>query len=168
MTNGDGFVARISGSGDLLWASYLGGRTGSPDFPTPGGFDTTHNGGRDDCFIVRIDPLGQIAWGTYMGGSAWDHVTNVDVDDAGNALVGGITYSADFPAFGGFDSDYNGGAYDGFVAKITASGDLAWSSFLGGSGDELAMAGSSGVDDAGNVLISGPTSSSDFPTPWGI
>ena len=36
-------------------------------------------------------------------------------------------------AVGGFDTSYNGGEDDAFIAKINANGTLAWSSYLGGT-----------------------------------
>jgi len=55
----------------------------------------------------------------------------VCVVDRCDALTGG-TWSSGW-ASGGFDTSCNG-AYDAFVAKLTASGGHAWSTYLGGSG----------------------------------
>ena len=55
---------------------------------------------------------------------------------------------------------------DAFVAKFTPTGSLAYVTYLGGSGDDLA--GSIAVDPAGNAYVTGYTNSSNFPTTPGV
>ena len=73
------------------------------------------------------------------------------IDSAGNVWTVGYTSSADFPIQGGFDPDSNGGE-DGFVTKWSPEGQLVWSSYLGGSGND--QANGIAVDDGGNVFVS--------------
>jgi hypothetical protein len=110
-----------------------------------------------------IDPV--LQWGTYFGGSLGDDATSVAVDGSGNVFVVGITSSSDFPL------EIPGGAYEdrtlvgkseAFIAKFSGSDlSLVWSTYFGGSSDELAN--SVAVDGSGNVFVVGWTSSSDFP-----
>jgi uncharacterized protein (TIGR03437 family) len=99
-------------------------------------------------------------------------------DGTGNIYVGGRTTSATFPATGGaFQTNYHPGlcqrglgaggpCYDVFVAKWDPTGTrLLWATYLGGSGDDF-LAGMA-VDAAGNVYLTGWTSSSDFPVTSG-
>jgi len=181
----DVFVAKMTSSGDLSWASYLGGSdgdcgrgvavsssgnvfltgtTGSTDFPCPGGFDTSHNG-YIDVFVAKMTSSGGLSWASFLGGSDWDEGFGIAVDSSGNALITGFTYSYDFPTPGGFDTVYNGGC-DAFVAKVTNSGGLAWASFLGGSNEDHGFG--IAVDSGGNAVITGDTYSTDFPTPGGF
>jgi hypothetical protein len=89
----------------------------------------------------------------------------VTVDAAGNSYVVGNTNSSDFPTTAGaFDSTQNGGS-DAFVAKFNPEGTLAWATFLGGGGNDSAR--DVAVDAAGNVYVTGSTSSADFPTTAG-
>ena len=112
-----------------------------------------------------IDP--DLAWATFVGGSLTDSASAVVADAAGNAIVVGETYSPDFDAAGGFDTIFNGGEYDVFVAKLAAdAGAPLWSAFLGGGGCEAARAVA--VDSAGDVLVTGFTESANFPVPDGI
>jgi uncharacterized protein (TIGR03437 family) len=50
---------------------------------------------------------------------------------------------------------------DAFVAKLDASGQLVYSTFLGGSGQETVTG--IALDGSGQVLVTGGTHSSDFP-----
>jgi hypothetical protein len=99
-------------------------------------------------------------------------------DDTGNIYLGGRATSATFPATGGaFQTNYHPGlcqrglgaggpCYDVFVAKWDPTGTrLLWATYLGGSGDDF-LSGMA-VDAAGNVYLTGWTSSSDFPVTSG-
>ena len=98
---------------------------------------------------------------TYLGGSAADKVLAVASDAAGNTYVAGLTQSLDFPTANAMQFA-NAGATDAFVAKINAAGTaFVWSTYLGGSGIDVAL----GIahDTAGNVYVTGYTTSTDFP-----
>jgi len=132
----DAFVVKLSGSGGHLWSTYLGGSgndegwgitvngAGNP-FVTgmtqssgwvSRGFGATPNGGSDP-FVAKLSASGAHLWSTYLGGSGNDYGAGIAVDRAGNAFVTGVTESSGWVS-GGFDTTYNGGAYDAFVAKI--------------------------------------------------
>jgi hypothetical protein len=177
----DAFIARLTKAGDVSWASYLGGSsadwayknavdsggniiltgyTSSTNLPTPGGFDTCYGGGSYDAFVAKVTPSGQLAWASYLGGSDYDGAWGVAVDSANDAFIAGRTYSVDLPAANGHDTTLNGGP-DAFVAKVHSEGRLEWTSYLGGSGDDMGYG--MAVDTADNAWISGRTSSADFP-----
>ena len=104
-----------------------------------------------------IDP--DLAWSTYLGGSDWDGGNGIAVDAAGNALVVGVTYSADWVS-GGFDTSLLGRFGNAFVAKLSPTGDHLWSTYLGGS---MADFGAGiAVDAAGNAFVVGTTGSADW------
>ncbi|HYS16460.1 MAG TPA: Calx-beta domain-containing protein [Candidatus Binatia bacterium] len=94
----------------------------------------------------------------------------IAVDSAGNIFVTGTTTSVDFPTKSAFDTLLNNngevGPTDVFVTKLNpaASGNaqLVYSTFLGGTGDEAAAG--IAVDSAGNIFVTGTTTSVDFPT----
>src|SRR5581483_3714650 len=54
------------------------------------------------------------------------------------------------------------GGADAFVAKWDSSGNLAYSTYLGGAADDIANA--IAVDSSGNAYVAGNTSSSNFLT----
>jgi hypothetical protein len=83
------------------------------------------------------------------------------VDSAGNAYVTGETASADFPAINGYQTS-NGGSSDAFVTELDPSGAVVlYSTFFGGAA--LDRGTGIALDPAGKVLVTGETSSDDFP-----
>ena len=133
----DGFVAKVNANGTLGWSSYLGGsgddwgngialNAGGNAWVTGhtnsagwagGGFDTSLDGGSDG-FVAKINANGTLRWSSYLGGSSDDWGKSIALDGSGSAWVTGHTYSSDWIS-GGFDTSFNGGSTDGFVAKIS-------------------------------------------------
>jgi len=184
----DAYVTKISQPGAVVWSSYLGGAsrddatslavdasgnvyvggyTESTDFPTPGGYQPIHGGGFVDGFVTKVNAAGSsLAWSTYLGGAGFDYGTSGLAVDATGVYGTEATESADLPIVGGFDGTL-GGLRDAYVFKIAAAGTaLAWSTFLGGadvdSGEDVAL------EPGGGVLVTGTTSSADFPAPGGF
>ncbi len=124
-------------------------------------------GAHDRRLPLVIDPLLQ---STYLGGAGGDEVWALALDTAtGDVVVGGMTWSTDFPGTQGGAQPVSGGNYDAFVARL--SGDLKTlrqSTYLGGAGEDDARA--LVIDAAtGDVVIGGTTQSTDFPgTPGGV
>jgi uncharacterized repeat protein (TIGR01451 family) len=112
---------------DAGGSAYVTGDTGSAssDFPTTtGAFDTSSNGA-DDVFVTTLNPAGSgLVYSTYLGGSGSDDGFGIATDGSGNAYVAGetdatISGSSDFPTTtGAFDTIFNGGGADAFVAKF--------------------------------------------------
>ncbi len=191
----DAFVSKFSVDGVLLWSTYLGGSDGeggvyakcdlavdgagnaivasttsSYDFPTPGGYDTSFNGG-SDIFVSKFSPSGALLWSTYLGGSNTDEGLSIAVENwSGDVFVMGRTNSPDFPTPGGYDTSFNGVFDDVCLARFTASGELVWGTYLGGSQAEpWPQVHNRGIasDGLGNVYVTGMTTSDDFPTQGG-
>lgn len=104
-----------------------------------------------------------VVYSTLLGGEAgdFDGAYDVAVDAGGNAYVVGATESSDFPTRNALQS-MHGGDSDAFVAKFGPDGELLFSTFLGGSGTDEALAVA--VDAEGAIYVVGSTSSTDFPT----
>ncbi|MCI0589636.1 MAG: hypothetical protein L0323_22705 [Planctomycetes bacterium] len=144
---------------DATGAAVVAGYTLSADFPTtPGAYDTT--GGYIDAFVTRL-PMsgGPPSYSTYLGGGASDLAYAVALDAAGAAVVAGHTYSAPFPLTpGAFDTTFNSGAGsgEGFVTRVPLSGGpLAYSTYLGGSGDDAVF--DLALDPTGAAIVAGKT-----------
>jgi len=177
----DAFVAKLSGSGSLLWSTFFGGNdseishdisvasdgscyvtgsTESSDFPTLNASDNTY-GGYGDIFLAKFSSIGQLLWSSYFGGNRSDKGRSIAVTSDGSCYVTGSTESSDFPTQNAFDSTHNGGL-DAFVSKFSTNGSLLWSTFFGGSdfdyGNDISVAGD------GSCYVTGFTESSDFPT----
>ena len=102
-----------------------------------------------------------LEYSTFLGGSGVDEGDGIAVDGFGCAYVTGNTLSADFPTRNAYDSSFNA-AFDVFVTKFSAAGDsLVYSTFLGGSGEEMVYG--IAVDTAGCAYVTGYTRSQDFP-----
>ncbi len=155
---------------------YLAGETGSADLAVLSAVQTTHGAQSPttigDVFVAKFSPAGVLLYLTYLGGSGDDAASAIAVDAAGNAYVVGYTTSPNFPVAGAtpLQSTYggSGGANwyhqgDAFIAKLNPSGNkLVYSTYLGGSQDDFAMA--IAIDSAGDAYVAGGTASGNFPT----
>jgi hypothetical protein len=109
-----------------------------------------------------IDPI--LLYATYLGGSGSDAAHGVAVDREGNAFVFGETRSLDFPVKNARTDSYQGGGADVFVSKYDRTGQLLFSTFIGGSDwDTPWETGQIAVNDSGDCWIAGLTQSPDFP-----
>ena len=186
--NVDGYVARLSADGStLVWATYLGGtgedkvnavicdgagdvlvggRTDSADFPVMNAPYPT-NQGNQDGFLARISSDGlQLLWSTYLGGAADDSVAEVVPDGSGALVAAGGTFSPDFPTTVGVYQPTLAGVQDAFVCRVDTTlvpaNQIVWSTYLGGAADED-VAFHLAHDGAGGVIVTGRTTSPDFP-----
>jgi hypothetical protein len=116
--------------------------------------------------IVKLSADGStIVFNATLAGSGADAVTAVAVDSAGNAFIAGQTTSPDFPITAGAFQQQLEGSQNSFLVKLSPSGNVLTSTYLGGSGSENPS--SITVDGAGNIGVAGYTSSTDFPTTQG-
>jgi hypothetical protein len=146
--------------------AYIGGFTGSTNYPTtPGAFDPTQNGG-SDAFVSKLSPSGStLEYSTYLGagGFSFDGANGIAVDGDGSAYVTGFAGGGTFPTtVGAYDRTHNG-RNDVYVTKLTPSGSaLAYSTFVGGALSDTGNA--IAVDDTGSAYVTGFTASADYPT----
>ena len=156
---------------------YLTGSTGSTSFPVLNEIQTGPNGGGGDTdgFVTKLTPDGQsLVYSTYLGGSVTDVLEDIVALSGGEAAVVGNSGSGNFPTFNGHQPSKAGGAgiSDAVVVRLDASGQIAFSTFLGGSADENPQSGTRGdksitTDGAGNIIVSGTTLSTNFPVTVG-
>ena len=155
-SNGNAYVTGITESFDSPFTSAYEG------FPvTPGAFQTK---GSYDAFVTKLNPRGTgLVYSTYLGGTAGvDRGWAIALDNAGNASVTGDTASSNFPVSNAIQATFGGGSTDAFVTKLNASGSgLIYSTFLGGN---LTDEGRGIASNGSDVLVTGDTSSANFPT----
>ena len=131
---------------------FVAGSTQSSDFPTvnplsEGSYSGAVLHGSQDAFVFRLNSSGStLGYSTYLGGAGGDTARGLAVDGSGNLYLAGSTDSTDFPTANAFQTS-SGGGTDVFVSKISSSGSLSYSSYLGGADD----------DDAFDLALSGST-----------
>ena len=180
---GNSFDQGLGIAVDSTGNAYVTGLTNSSDFPVfpnPGAFQSSLRGRfTTNAFVTKLNPAGTaLLYSTYLGGTGGgqgDSGLGIAVDMAGNAYVTGYTDSSDFPTtLGAFQTTFGGGlcyygyytCFDAFVTKLNpAGGDLGYSTYLGGKGDDFGDGVA--VDTAGNAYVTGETCSANFPTTTG-
>ena len=161
---------------DAAGNAYVTGFTNSTDFPTtPGAFQTAPGGGVcsgvacNDAFVVKLDPTGAtLLYATYLGGNGSDVGLGIAVDGGGNAHVTGGTFSTNFPTTANAvqPTATAGGSREAFVTKLNVLGSaLEYSTFLGGSGDDVGNA--IALSGRGVAYVTGTTASPTFPVTLG-
>jgi hypothetical protein len=120
----------------------------------------------DRRYPLVIDP--GLVYSTFVGatGDNIDTGYAIAVDGAGSAYITGDTNSRNFPTkAGAFDRKF-GADYEAFVTKLNvARRRLAYSTFLGGTGNDAGYAIT--VGEAGNAYVTGDTDSKNFPATEG-
>lgn len=187
----DCFVAKLSGRGNLVYATYLGGRenefaehrpwlgadgtllltgvSASPDFPTTADAFQRKLQGKNDGFVTKVASDGKtFVFSTLLGGSSGGEFFLMPTPDRdGNILVVGHSTSGDFPVTANaLQKTYAGGRRpqdgDGVLAVLSPDGKrLLYATYLGGNGDDLIRSVAFGP--RGEVFLVGSTTSTDFP-----
>ncbi|HWN09688.1 MAG TPA: SBBP repeat-containing protein [Pyrinomonadaceae bacterium] len=183
----DAFVTKLNAAGTaLVYSTYLGGSgqeqarglavdsagnayvtgfTGSTNFPTANALQAAQGAGNSqDTFITKLNAAGSaLVYSTYLGGDgALEFGEGIAVDSAGNAYVTGVTNSTNFPIANAVQAAHAGGG-DVYLTKLNAAGSaLVYSTYLGGSGFEIAE--DVEVDSSGNAYVTGDTASTNYPT----
>jgi len=146
--------------------AYVISTTDSPEFPiVPTGRSEggSFAGGARDAIVTKLDPFGAIIYSRFLGGIGDDAGRSITIDAVGDAFVTGQTSSADFPTSTGAYQTLLNGSTDAFVVHLDSVGNIVWSSFLGGSADDMGRDGAIAVDALGKVYLTGRTQSDDFP-----
>jgi hypothetical protein len=120
-----------------------------------------------------LDTNGAVVFSTYLGGGATNDINiiatsgqGIAVDANGDVFVAGYTAATNFPVKNPLQST-NGStttsAYDAFVTEINSNGNaLVYSTYLGGKG--IDAANGIALDTNGDAIITGYTTSTNFPT----
>ena len=161
MNYGDQFRGEImlDQSGNCIVASC----TRSQNFPVLNPFQSTNAGQLDGVIFKMSSNLNNLLWSSYYGGANNDACYSVKVDSSSNVVFAGGTSSSDLPfTIGGFNSSYNGGKTDGFVAKINPTGStILNATYLGTANYDQAFFVE--IDRNDNVFVLGQSIGGSFP-----
>jgi hypothetical protein len=159
----DTFVAKLDGSGNLQWNTFLGGTSNgcgiavdtSGSICVAGYSEATwgspvraFTGGGADAFVAKLGVNGVLQWNTFLGGTDFDVCLGIAVDTSGNIYVTGTSGAVWGPSVGPF-----AGGFDAFVSRLDTSGNLMWNTFQGGIGAEQGQG--IAVDTSGNSYVTG-------------
>lgn len=132
----DGYAVKLDANGAHQWSTYLGGNNfdygqsitldaagncyasgySSSSSWVSGGWDITNNGS-SDTYIVKLSTGGLHLWSSFLGGSGSDMGYGIAAANNGICYISGITVSSGWLS-NGWDTSFNGGAYDGYLVKI--------------------------------------------------
>lgn len=129
------------------------------------------------AFVTRLVKQGngyQIGFSTYLGGSGSTWATGVAMNSAGQVFVAGGTGAANLPMAAAWQSQLGPGVcfsstsrncYDAFIAQFSAAGLMPFSTYWGGTDDDVAEGVA--LDSSGNLVVVGSTESLAFPVTAG-
>jgi len=185
----DAFVTKIDPSGErIVYSTYLGGsnfdqalgiavdvrgnayvagETQSTDFPTKNPVQPACAGPPEnvcyDAFVTKFSSSGErLYYSTYLGGTGVELGIRLTVDALEHAAVTGLTTSTNFPVANAIQPSIGAGSVDAFLTEYNRAGSAyIQSTYLGGSSAQFGYGVN--VDGAGNVWVTGSTSSLDFP-----
>ncbi len=151
----DGFIAKFSLNGQLIWFTYYGGQgsdeitnivadesniyivgqTTSENMATENAFQTTLNGASDG-FVASFGQEGNLNWHTYFGGEGIDTVINLAQDNNAIYFYGRTSSHNDIATTGAFQQNLEAGNNSGeymnsFIASFTKTGQRIWSTYYG-------------------------------------
>ncbi|MDR1035061.1 MAG: hypothetical protein LBT40_00355 [Deltaproteobacteria bacterium] len=106
--------------------------------------------GQDDASAAGPPP---VEWARAYGGTGQDQITAAVATPDGGIVGAGASSSADGSV------RYNRGKLDGWVIKLAPSGDIEWTSSIGGSGDDEIHA--IALTSDGGYVVSGHSNSAD-------
>ncbi|HEV8600748.1 MAG TPA: SBBP repeat-containing protein [Gemmatimonadales bacterium] len=172
----DGFLAKYSAAGALVWVAqvggvaaetvtslardssgnlYLGGGfSGSTDFDPSTGLQVLTSVGGQDGYVAKYSSTGSLLWARRFGGAGTDEVNDLAVDAAGNVYAGGVfSGQADALPIAGPTILAAGSAPDGFLFSLDAGGAVRWALPIGGLQDDAVSAVV--ATGAGNLTVAG-------------
>jgi hypothetical protein len=151
----DGFIAKFSPEGQLIWLTYYGGvgddeitditaddtalyvvgKTTNNSMATNGVHQTSLSG-ISDGFIASFDENGNRNWHTYFGGEGKEHIISLTHQDNSLYLYGYTTSHTNIATSGAFQEtiDVNGGNgnyINNFIAEFNKTGQRIWATYYG-------------------------------------
>jgi hypothetical protein len=157
---GDVWLVKLNSSGAIVWQKAYGssggeggndieitidggfiiaGITNGNDGDVSGFHAGTHNPPRLDMWVIKTDSTGILQWQKCLGGATSlssnfpdDVAFAVQQATDGGYFIAGYTASID-----GDVTNFKGGIRDGWIIKLSNSGDLLWQKTIGGSSQDI-------------------------------
>jgi uncharacterized protein (TIGR03437 family) len=166
-TTSKSFAAKLSADGSrILYSTYLPDTARIPSAIAIDAQGNAYIAGQSStghAYVSKLSADGSVfLYSAVLAGGNQDSANTVLADAAGNVIVAGRTSSPDFPVSPNAAQSRLAGAQNVFVAGLDTSGNLIFSTYLGGSGTDTPTALQ--TDSTGNIYVAGQTSSLDFPT----
>jgi hypothetical protein len=148
-SDGDVYVVKTDASGDTAWTRLIGGsgydmgtsvrQTSDNGYVIAGG--TFSYGAGGDVYLIRMNATGDTVWTRTFGSTDWEIGRSVQETSDGGYIIAGTTDSL------GYESE------DVYLIKTDDQGHAAWTSLLGGAGEQFG----SSVDQTsdGGYIIAG-------------
>lgn len=143
--------------------AYITGWTQTQSFPTtPGALKRTLAPNTQNAFVAKLNASGSsLVYSTFVGINTpipntdpFDRANAIAVDSAGSAYITGQTVSQNYPVTSTAFQTFPLSRQDAFVTKLNAGGTgLIYSTYLGGTGDEIGRA--IAIDAGGNAYVTG-------------
>lgn len=182
------FVTKLNRSGSaLVYSTFIG--TGGPTgiAVDPSGnvyvvghssgakFPTTGNAWKKTCveaqglgcnFLVKLNPAGSgLSYSTFLDGAACDSAFRaIALDSTQHAYVAGVGGPGCYTTSSAYKRTH-ANITNALVMKIKSDGSgVLYSTYVGGDSAENDGAEAIAVDSSGHAIVTGSTSSADFPT----
>ncbi|MDD1417731.1 SBBP repeat-containing protein [Dolichospermum sp. ST_sed1] len=161
----DAYIAKYDTNGTQTWIKQFGTNQDDETIgvsidsndniyvlgSTVGAFAGNTNASGYDVFVSKYNSSGTQAWVKQLGssGNNYANINGISTDSTGNVFITGFTD-------GTFSGNTSLGSYDGFVAKYSTTGTLAWVKQFGTTSEDYSAA--SKTDSVGNTYVTGWTS----------
>jgi hypothetical protein len=157
--NANGFVAKYTNSGKLIWGLNIGGNSvdnatclavdNNNNVFVAGGFSDTVDfdpsrsvnqqiaPSGQDIFVAKYDSAGKHQWAFGVNASVSDYAQKIGIDSKGNVIVSGtFSNTADFDPSSSTANLSPNGRNDAFIAEYNTNGAYQWAKTIGGNGNE--------------------------------
>ncbi|MHA1989671.1 MAG: hypothetical protein ACW981_00820 [Candidatus Hodarchaeales archaeon] len=115
---------------------YITGMSGNEDKPiTYEDYEDTYVYYDLDQYLMKINSSGTLEWEKWIGGTSNDEGVCISVNSNQEVLLGGNTYSADYPVSSNVNTSFQGET-DFTVIKTDNTGMIVYSSLFGGDAFE--------------------------------
>lgn len=170
----DGFIVKLTSSGEYLWAAkfgntgddrgnsvavgssdsvYISGRfSGTADFDPSANVETMTASGNDN-YLVKLSSDGIFTWVKKFGGTGGEYFAYVATTSDYVYITGSFQLTADFDPGVGTFSMTSAGNPDIYLAKLNSAGEFQWAKRIGAGNAEFSR--SITLDAQGNVLVAG-------------